>query len=347
VKATGRIAQYELLELLGENPEASTYRVRAAEREGNLVLKRCWPQADESPGEAAHRRRALIATARRWAEAPPAGTLRVIDAGELGASLFLVTSWQPEPTLGEIEDLLHRNPESALHVLRSIGDVLDRLHGAGTVHRSLKTSNVLVMEDGNVLLVDALHLASCSRALAASDPSPARAVIAAPEQAMGFRQTPASNRYVFATIAYRLLSGAPVFPQGDVAEYLYSTVYRVPRPVSRVREGLPAAWDRLLAWGLDKEPSARPRTCVELIDALSEALAQDRAPGPREADSAVAAELPWEVGGPPVPHRVESRDSKLVPEGPSEARDGGDDATERGPSSRAALGVERTPNSWF
>lgn len=307
METTGQIAQYELIELLGESAEGRTYRVRRGAAGADLVLRRFRSAPDDPPEEAARLRHGLISTARRWIGQAPTGVLRPVDAGELEDGVFVVVPWRPEPTLGRLEGLLLRDPESALYVMRSVGAVLDRLHGAGTVHRSLKASNVLVMDDGDVLLTDVLHLASCSASLMSSDPSAARAIVAAPEQVMGFRQTPASNRYVFATMAYRLVTGAPVFPQQNVVEYLYSTVYRVAPLVSEVRGGLPGAWDRLFAWGLDKEPSARPRTCVEFIDALSEALARERAIDPGGAESAVAAELPWQVAPAAEPARRELR----------------------------------------
>ena len=111
----------------------------------------------------------------------------------------------------------------------------------------------------------------------------------APEQALGERTSPASDRYALGVVAFELLTGARPFaresPTAEAAAHVSEPVPSVAR-----RSGLPHGLDAVFARALAKRPEDRYGTCAEFVAALRAALATRR-PGQR-ACSAPTAPLP-------------------------------------------------------
>jgi eukaryotic-like serine/threonine-protein kinase len=94
----------------------------------------------------------------------------------------------------------------------------------------------------------------------------------APEQASGGTVDHCTDLYALAAIAYRALTGHPVFAAGELAETLYRVVHTRPRRPTALAPHLPAAVDLVLAIGLAKQPQDRFGAAAELAAALARAL---------------------------------------------------------------------------
>ncbi|GGO86736.1 serine/threonine-protein kinase [Wenjunlia tyrosinilytica] len=76
-------------------------------------------------------------------------TAAVVDADPRAAVPWLATAYVPAPSLEEIVDKCGPLPVQAVRWLAAgIAEALQSIHGAGLVHRDMKPSNVLVVEDG-------------------------------------------------------------------------------------------------------------------------------------------------------------------------------------------------------
>ncbi|WP_326597389.1 serine/threonine-protein kinase [Streptomyces sp. NBC_01803] len=76
-------------------------------------------------------------------------TAAVVDADPRAAVPWLATAYVPAPSLEEIVTECGPLPPAAVRWLAAgIAEALQSIHGAGLVHRDMKPSNVLVVEDG-------------------------------------------------------------------------------------------------------------------------------------------------------------------------------------------------------
>jgi tetratricopeptide (TPR) repeat protein len=101
-----------------------------------------------------------------------------------------------------------------------------------------------------------------------------------PEQAMGDRATPASDRYALAVVAYELLTGQRPF-QADSPTAEASAHVNAPVPSVGATSGLPRELDPVFRKALAKDPGDRYASCAEFVAALRAAVA-DAAGATRE-----------------------------------------------------------------
>jgi len=145
----------------------------------------------------------------------------------------------------------------ALRLLEQASRGLSAIHDAGTVHRDIKSGNLLIDRESRLRIGD-LGLAASYR-----DEGTRREVVGtpgymAPEILHGQGDaTPLSDLYSLACVAYELLVGRPPFQasQGVTLTALH-LVEPVPRPTS-LRPGLPQAFDDVLVRALAKVPEER------------------------------------------------------------------------------------------
>jgi hypothetical protein len=167
-----------------------------------------------------------------------------------------------------------------------VAAALDGAAAAGLVHQTLGADSLLMGDDGGLEL-DSFGLFAGRAGPAWNGAQPADVRYQPPEQARGEAPRPESNVYSLAAIIVHALTGEPPFG-GDLAVAAYAHAVKAPPRVSDRVAGLPAEIDDVLAWGMAKEPAARPRSATELLRAAEAALgtrvvsaALGRGPAPR------------------------------------------------------------------
>ncbi|HSN30878.1 MAG TPA: serine/threonine-protein kinase [Kofleriaceae bacterium] len=221
--------------------------------------------------------------------------VRVLDIGDPGNDLpYLAMERLRGLDLAEI--LRGRRvlaPADVVAMIDQLAAGLDAAHAAGIVHRDLKPSNVFRHEDRVWKILDF----GVSK-LADGDELTHNAVVGtpgfmAPEQARGEAIDARADVYALGAIAYRALTGAPLYVAGDTAAMLYQVVHRMPaRPGSLAP--LHDDVDLVLALALAKTPKERFANARELSTALAAAV-HGALPQPlRLRARALVAEHPWE-----------------------------------------------------
>ncbi|KAL6629588.1 hypothetical protein ACP70R_029353 [Stipagrostis hirtigluma subsp. patula] len=203
----GNIADYEMLEELGEGAFGSVAKARDRRTGETVAVK--WFRGDRNDAGAVVREAGCLAACGGH---PSVVEMKEIATEEESGELFLVMEFVG-PSL---RSRLARRPFSEDETRASMTQLLGaaaKMHGAGIIHRDIKPENVLVGPGGELKLCD-FGCATPARPLGA--PYPGRRVgtvqYRSPEQLLGIRRYgPAVDVWALGCVMAELLVGVPLF----------------------------------------------------------------------------------------------------------------------------------------
>ena len=171
------------------------------------------------------------------------------------------------------QSLVHRFlPYSEIiRIGRAAGSALDYAHEEGVIHRDVKPSNIILSEDGRVVLADfGLALQATSSTLGQVFGSPH---YIAPEQARNSAlAVPQSDLYSLGVVLYEMLTGSVPFNDPSPASLALQHMTQEPPRPSSINPNLSPQVDTILLKALAKSPQERYDSAAEMVNALERAL---------------------------------------------------------------------------
>lgn len=266
--------RYRLLEVFSrETNRLWWYAEDVAVAQPRLVAQSALPEpsADDTARRVAAR---IVRTSERMRLLIPGRVAAVVDAVVEGGSLWMVTEWVGGSCLGELLDREGSfSPARAARIGLDVLDVLDAAHEAGITHGELSPAQLLVREDGPVV-VAGFGLAGSTLVPRLTAPS-----YASPEQARDEHIGPGTDLWALGALLYTMVEGRPPFRDRGRPEATLRAVDRLPLrtplragPLTRIVLGLlrKDAGERL----------TRPVAREALTRALTEGTDADRDPAP-------------------------------------------------------------------
>lgn len=192
-----------------------------------------------------------------------------VENGPLSARKTLIAPPPVTPTLPDLGRLRA--------AFRQLAEGMLALHDAGLLHRDVKSTNVLVTDDGRVVVLDfglVTHLRSADEGDAAGTP-----LYMAPEQWLGGNVTEASDWYSVGVVLYEALTGMAPFSGSvtEIAQQKLEGTFPRPHVVNPlIPEDLAALCEDLLRLA----PNERPRG-EEVLARLGGDVEAARRSGPR------------------------------------------------------------------
>lgn len=321
--------RYEIVELLGVGASGSVYRARDVELGEEVALKVLRKELVSDPATL-ERFRNEVRLARRVTHRNVA---RVFDIGEHEGERFLsmelVAGRSLSRRMAEVVGGQRRAlPLSEIvELISQICAGLQAAHASGVVHCDLKPDNILLADDGRVVVTDfgiARGLLSAPLA-ATTGPSadspgreagsrperqrrPARAMhfdgtpmYISPEQINGERVDARTDLYALGAVLFELLTGEPPFAGGSTVAVLAARVLRPPPDPRSIRPGLPAEVAQVVTRCLAVNPAERPASATELATSLQQAV--QRLSGEQTRILVLPPEQVRSVGGAIAPDR--------------------------------------------
>ncbi|MFJ8437269.1 protein kinase [Kitasatospora sp. NPDC094019] len=181
-------------------------------------------------------------------------TAQVVDADAEADPPWMVTSYIPGPSLGEVVARHGPLPVATVAVLGAgLAEGLAAIHACSLVHRDLKPGNVVLAEDGPRVIDFGI-----ARALDAASGLTGTTVIGtpgfmAPEQILRDPATPASDVFSLGAVLAHAATGRPPFGEGPTEAVVYHVVHEEPDLA-----GLPPVLAPLVRSCLAKDPRQRP-----------------------------------------------------------------------------------------
>ncbi|NVB78608.1 MAG: serine/threonine protein kinase, partial [Kofleriaceae bacterium] len=269
------IGRYQIESVLGSGAMGVVYEAKDPQLERRVAIKLLRGDA--------HRDR-LLREARAAAQISHPNVIAVFDAGIADGEVFMAMELIRGRTLRQWLADKERTWREIASVCVKAGRGLAAIHRAGLVHRDVKPDNILVADDGRIVVTD-LGLV---RAEAGGSPIDGNAPIdltqtgallgtpayAAPEQLDGPRDIDArSDQFGYCISVYEALAGARPF-DGATLSGLRESIDRGPATLARA--DVPARIKTALARGLAADPAKRWASMDDLVDELDDVLAPKR-----------------------------------------------------------------------
>jgi serine/threonine protein kinase len=202
--------------------------------------------------------------------------LQIYSAGEEDGQTFFVMEYIRGRDLRQALDQYARSGRSissseVLRIGRAVASALDYAHGRGVIHRDVKPSNIIVAEDGRVVLADfGLALQSTTSTLGQVFGSPH---YISPEQARSSaRVVPQSDQYSFAVTLYEMLTGTVPFDDPSPTTLALMHINDAPPAPRSINPALSAQVEYVLLKALSKLTHERYPSAHALMDALERAM---------------------------------------------------------------------------
>jgi serine/threonine-protein kinase len=260
-----RLGKYELHTLIGEGAMGIVWKAYDTVLRRYVALKLL----------GSHFRKTKEMQERFLREARAAGAIQhpnivtVYDLGEAEGQLFIAMELVEGRDLSDIITL--REPMALERKLDLVIEVLDGLHFAhqrGVIHRDVKPSNVRVMPDGRVKIMD-FGIAR----LQSADASGSGAIVGtptymAPEQITNGAITAATDVFAVGCMLYELLSFHKPFEGESVHGVLYQVLTTEPRALRTLAPSIPAALERVVGKAMNKVPDERYESAGQMQSTL-------------------------------------------------------------------------------
>ena len=274
-----KIGRYRLLDELGRGAMGVVYRAEDPNLERIVALKTILLAEDLEGREDYRKRFALEARAAGRLTHPNIVTTH--DFGEDGDLAYLAME------LLEGTDLRQRLKEGplpaaqAVEIAIQVADGLGFAHDRGVVHRDIKPANLMLLERGDVKIMDF----GIARMRSADHKTSTGLVLGtprfmSPEQIAGGALDHRSDIFSLGAVLYEMLTGAQLFAGDDTPQIAHNVTTREHVPPSRHNPEVTSMLDFVVARALKKDPEVRYQDAYELAADLRTCLGElaSRAP---------------------------------------------------------------------
>ena len=262
-----RLGKYELHQLLGEGAMGIVWKSYDTVLRRYVALK----LLSASFRKTKDMQERFLREARAAGAIQHANIVTVYDLGEADGQLYIAMELVEGRDLSDMIAL--RDPLALERKLDITIEVLDGLHFAhqrGVIHRDVKPSNVRVMPDGRIKIMD-FGIARLQKA----DATGSGAIVGtptymAPEQITNGAITPATDVFSVGCMLYELLCYQRPFEAESVHGVLYQVLTTEPRPLRTVAPSIPAALERVVAKAMNKVPHERYESAGQMLSTLQQ-----------------------------------------------------------------------------
>ncbi|MFN2571209.1 MAG: serine/threonine-protein kinase [Gemmatimonadales bacterium] len=262
-----RLGKYELHQLLGEGAMGIVWKSYDTVLRRYVALK----LLSSSFRKTKDMQERFLREARAAGAIQHANIVTVYDHGESEGQLYIAMELIEGRDLSDMIAL--RDPLALERKLDITIEVLAGLHFAhqrGVIHRDVKPSNVRVMPDGRIKIMD-FGIARLQKA----DATGSGAIVGtptymAPEQITNGAITPATDVFSVGCMLYELLCYQRPFEAESVHGVLYQVLTTEPRPLRTVAPSIPAALERVVAKAMNKVPHERYESAGQMLSTLQQ-----------------------------------------------------------------------------
>ncbi|CAN5208228.1 hypothetical protein BH24ACT1_BH24ACT1_04220 [soil metagenome] len=164
----------------------------------------------------------------------------------------------------------HLPPRQAVDIAVQVASALEHAHLNGLVHRDVKPGNILLSDDGRVLVAD---FGIAKAAEGGADLTEVGQVVGtakylSPEQVEGGPLDARSDVYALGIVLYEMVCGRPPFSGENSTTTAVARLTSQPMRPRQVRAGIPRSLEQIVLRAMARRPGDRHASAAELRAAL-------------------------------------------------------------------------------
>ncbi len=243
-----------LKDRLGEGPQCEVFRAVDSRLNRTVALKILRPHVEFDPAAVERFER----EARHTSSLAHPNIATVFEYGQEKGTSFIAMEFLEGRTLDRIIKDRPLGWAEGVRIGLLVTSALDLVHRHGLIHRDLKPGNLMLLEDGNVKLLDFGICRSREEQTLTQDGMLVGTVLyMSPEQVQGDVLHTASDIFALGAVMYHALTGVLPFPGKTFPEVCLAILAGQPRRPSDVRQGFPPLLEEFLVKCLQPSPADR------------------------------------------------------------------------------------------
>jgi TolB-like protein/tetratricopeptide (TPR) repeat protein len=213
----------------------------------------------------------IVREGRLLARVRHPSVVTIYGAEQIGARVGIWMELVHGRTLGQLAQSTHGlSPREVARIGLELAQAVEAVHGAGLIHGDIKSGNVMLADDGRVVLMDfgtSREVQDRPGDLAGTP------LFLAPELLKGEPATPRSDIYSVGVVLYHLLTGS--YPVDGITARAIGDAHAagVRSSIQAVRTDLPAGLAHVIDRALEPSPERRYESAASLGEDLRRVIA--------------------------------------------------------------------------
>jgi eukaryotic-like serine/threonine-protein kinase len=235
--------------------------------------------------------------------------VQVFDSGQDPASErhYIVMEYVDGPSAADmLREHKRLDLDETVQLVRDACHGLDYAHRAGVVHRDVKPGNLLFAEEMGITKLADFGIAKAAEQTRITQVGSVLGTAAylSPEQARGEEAGPASDIYSLGVCAYQFLTGRLPHEYASLTELALKQQQEPVAPLTDYRPDTPPELDEAIRVALEREPSARYASALEMAEAIEAGFRGETTEATQMIDQTAATQALRRTSVAPAPTRV-------------------------------------------
>ncbi|HCV42181.1 MAG TPA: hypothetical protein DGH68_01760 [Bacteroidetes bacterium] len=253
------IAQYRILEKLGEGGMGVVYKAEDTKLKRTVALK-FLPQSVSSNDQDKER---FLQEAQSASALNHPNVCTIYDIQSFESQTFIVMEYVEGKTLREAKHTI--SMKQAVDAAAQIAEGLAAAHEKGIIHRDIKSDNIMLRSDGRAQIMDfGLAKLQGVSSLTKEGSTIGTTAYMSPEQVQGLEADHRTDIFALGVVMYELLAGQLPFRGGHEAAVMYEIVNVDPPSIRTTKPEVEPDLERIVMKCLEKDRDNRYQSAREV-----------------------------------------------------------------------------------